>query len=163
MLLGVKAGWHSRRPFNPVSERHSLQIAMTIVAPLMVCTNVVFGVASRAPADERATMGATVHPCGKTVVLCARDHHRSITDERALKVAATRDLGFHGDEAPDRSAENPLLFQLIDFRRAIDLEGNARTVRTGEIDRLRSLRSGGCWSRYFIHIALPHALYCSGI
>src|SRR6516165_2179800 len=99
-------------------------------------------------------MRAAVYPRREATIQIPGDYNRCVTSEGTLEVTRVRELHFQSNEAPDWPAEDPLLFQLVDFRRAVDIERNPRAVRPREIDQLLGLRSVGWVPYYFVHIAL---------
>src|SRR5208283_27746 len=136
MVLRIEIGRHAGRSFNTVAEGHAPQVAARIVAPLMVDTDVAFRVAARGPADRRAPMRASIDPRRKAPVFTARDYHRRITDKSTFEVAGIGNLRFHCEVAPYRPTEDPLLLQLINVGRAIDLERHTGAVGAREINEL---------------------------
>jgi hypothetical protein len=67
-------------------------------------------------AYQRAAMSAAVYACRQNAICHARHNNRRVPEKRALEVVRLGDLGFHGNEAPDRSTKDPFLLKSIDLR-----------------------------------------------
>src|SRR5690606_37128793 len=64
--------------------------------------------------------------------------NRSIPYEGALEIARVRQLRFQRQIIPDGATENPLLLEIIDFARAVDIErdhGAIAAIRKVHVER----------------------------
>src|SRR5271154_5207105 len=124
----------------------------------MVNANMSFRVAACGAADHRAPMSAAVNPRRETSVFVARNDYGCVADKGTLEIIGFRNLGFQGDKAPCRPPKDSLLFELVDFWRGIDIEGNPRAVRPRKIDRPVTMQSVYRFMDRFVHIVLLHCL-----
>ena len=107
---------HAALAFKAAQERHTDQVALQVVAPVVVDAGEILGVAQLVAYQQRAAMRASVNKCMDLTIVAAHRDHRRVADIGRSVVAGLGDLGFECDIGPHRSAENPLLLFGKDLR-----------------------------------------------
>ena len=102
------------------------------------------GVAAIFDAHQIAAMTAAIAEDMDRAVLVPDHDHRGVADIAGDVVAAVRHLALDADKAPDRPAENPLLFLGINIWVGIDPVGNLMDALTGPVDQLSQIVGCHC-------------------
>src|SRR5215469_17032629 len=125
----VKARVEATLAADAAAERDRVQATILAVAPLMVDTGVLAGVAENLAPDHGAAMGAAIDQSVDRAVRVTIDDDRSVADISGSEITGIRYLGFEPKKIPDRAAEDPLLFTLVRFGIVIKAVWHAAVVQ----------------------------------
>ena len=113
VLAGIEVRVVAALALDALAERDTDQVALQVIAPLMIHTRMGHPVAAQLSTHQRAPVGAAVDKGVQTAVLAARHHNRRIPDKAGLEIAGLGQLGLQADVIPHRTPENTLLLAFI--------------------------------------------------
>ena len=124
----VEALGHAAGTVDAALERHADQVPPQVIAPMVVDAGVAVVGAERGAHELGAAMGTAVHERANLAVRPTVDHHRRVAHESGLVIAGIGDLGLQREIAPYRSAEDSLLFLVVEIGVGEDAIGNPAVV-----------------------------------
>src|ERR1700676_3059807 len=90
MLRRVKVEWVTALAVDTLAEGHADQVALQVVAPLMINAQMACTVATQFPTHQRTPMGAAVDERVQPAILAAVDDDRGLAHEGGLKSPGLR-------------------------------------------------------------------------
>ena len=116
---------HAALTLDAFFERHTRQVALAVVAPCVVDTLEVVGLAGFLQRNERAAVRAAVFKGIDFAVRVAHHHHRRGASERGAVAALVGQICVQAQEVPGVAAENLRLFFGRHIQVAVERIGDA--------------------------------------